>query len=140
LYQKLNAYSYNLTTLFKTNLMQRLMVIFFKVEMEITIYLDKLQKSHFQNNGKNLIMLYLKKNSYFQYKCPVVVLALGSDAQLPYSCLLIRVESDFFHDYKIQSRNRSFGQRFLSLQQKHNAFSMNFPRSLPQAISRFFVI
>jgi hypothetical protein len=31
------------------------------------------------------------------------------------------------------------GSVFLSLQQKHNAFSMNFPRSLPQAISRFFV-
>jgi hypothetical protein len=30
----------------------------------------------------------------------------------PYARLLMRVESDFFHDHKIQSRNRNFGQHF----------------------------
>jgi hypothetical protein len=28
----------------------------------------------------------------------------------------MRVESDFFHDHKIESQNRNFGQHFLSLE------------------------
>jgi hypothetical protein len=64
-------------------------------------------------------IFFLPKKHYTAWKLEqttVGILAFGSDAQLPYlwlnARLLMRVESDFFHDHKIESQNRNFGQHF----------------------------